>query len=489
MRTGGLSLSGRGASAAALTLLFALVVLGVRLLLVAAYGNATPSWDQWDGEATGLYLPWLNGSLGWQQMLAPFNEHRLFASRVLDLLLLEANNRIWNCILQMLADALLHVLALSYLFFNLLKCCPEPRRPLFLLAALLLFCIPFGWENLLWGFQSQFYFLLLFSFFFIGGVSTLEPLSWRWWLSVACGPLSALSLASGVLTLGVGALIVAARWLQRGRRHWPVPLVAAVLFGLALLAFKATPFTRLSEVYRSHSPDQFFDALNQVMSWPFLPWCVLVIYLPLGRFMIGQLRRPAPEQDPGWFLFGIGLWVFGQCVGIAYGRAAVVLSSRYQDLLVLGLLLNVLCLLMQYRTIPGTGLRSRYRFYQLWLLIVALGTGLEMPDIGRSIAYRADSGQAQEAKLRAWLATSPPGPLQGKPAWDIPYPAIDDLVRFLETPAIRSILPGNILPANQPRQPWLVTTLLAHLQALGTICLLAGVLLSLRLLRTAPEAP
>ena len=454
-------------------LALALLLLGSRLLLIALFGNATPSWDQWEAEANQLYAPLITGQLGWRDLLAPCNEHRIFATRMLDLLLLTLNNGVWNCLLQMVAGACLQALALGYLLHMLRAACPPERRPLFLGLALALLLIPFGWENVLWGFQSQFYFFLLFSFLFIGAATRLQPFSGLWWLGLLCGPLSVLSLAGGVITLAVGALLIGARALRADQRA--VLPVAAALLGLALLAYAATPVTRLSEPYRAHSPAEFLAALNSVMSWPLLPFSCVVIQWPLLRFLFQQGRRPPPEGDPSWLLFGLGLWLLAQFAGIAYSRAPLVLSSRYQDILVLGLVLNVLCLIRQFR--PA---RFRYRFYQLWLIVVVLGICLEAPDLIAAISYRGSSGLAQEARLRDFLAAPQPALLTGRPAYDIPFASTTQLQLFLENPAIRQVLPGNILPANEGRQPWLLRQLVRHLGALAVLSLLAGLGVLLR---------
>ena len=41
----------------------ALMVFGSKILLIAAYGSIIPFWDQWGGEAAGLYIPYLKGEL------------------------------------------------------------------------------------------------------------------------------------------------------------------------------------------------------------------------------------------------------------------------------------------------------------------------------------------------------------------------------------------------------------------------------------------
>jgi len=56
-------------------------VLGAKILLIARLGIPTPYWDQWDAEAAGLYLPWLEGRLDAAHWFAFHNEHRLVLTR------------------------------------------------------------------------------------------------------------------------------------------------------------------------------------------------------------------------------------------------------------------------------------------------------------------------------------------------------------------------------------------------------------------------
>ena len=66
---------------------FASILLGIKLLIINHFGNATPYWDQWDVEADHLYRPWMDGSLRWNDLFIPHNEHRIFTTRISALLL------------------------------------------------------------------------------------------------------------------------------------------------------------------------------------------------------------------------------------------------------------------------------------------------------------------------------------------------------------------------------------------------------------------
>ena len=71
-----------------------LCVLGAKFWLIGTYGSPTPFWDQWDAEATVVYLPWTNGSLSLSNLFAPHNEHRILWTRALGLLELQLNGGI-----------------------------------------------------------------------------------------------------------------------------------------------------------------------------------------------------------------------------------------------------------------------------------------------------------------------------------------------------------------------------------------------------------
>ena len=141
---------------------FAAMLFGIKLWLIGTYGNATPYWDQWDAEAVNLYKPFLEGTLCWTDLFAPHNEHRIFTTRLLALALLTING-IWNPLLQMVVNAALHIVALVLGITLMTRVIGRNHLPALLVFSLILFGVPYAWENTLAGFQSQFYFVLLFS--------------------------------------------------------------------------------------------------------------------------------------------------------------------------------------------------------------------------------------------------------------------------------------------------------------------------------------
>ena len=70
-----------------------LVVVGAQLWVVQLYGSPLPMWDQWF-EADLFFRPWVEGHLTWEHFVAPFNEHRILFTRLLDLGLIRLNGRL-----------------------------------------------------------------------------------------------------------------------------------------------------------------------------------------------------------------------------------------------------------------------------------------------------------------------------------------------------------------------------------------------------------
>jgi hypothetical protein len=467
---------------------FFLLVLGGKLLLISRYGSLTPMHDEWDGIGYRLYRLYVQGQLGWGDMFGAFNEHRIVTTRFYELLLLKLNGGVWNPVLQMTLNAVLHAGVLAGLLFGLRQTCPERQRGLLLVFALILLGLPLAVENALVGFQSQFYFLMLFSFTSLWAFATAPALSRRWWLGLACGLLALISMASGALSLLVGAIFLLLRWWRAGgdRR---VLFTAALLGVLAGIAIALTPSVHTYDPVRAHSPVDFGIALLKVLSWPvdigllhisYLPVLMLafflfavLIHLPLLRFLVLQMRKPPEADDSSWLLFLGGLWVLSQLLAICYSRASIPVTSRYADLFSLGLLLNAICLLR--REPPVQAGAPQASFAHVWMLFIVAsllwyGGHRVLPALAQKLVF----SPVAEANVRAYLSTHDYSILQNNEYPFIPYAEPGFLKKMLDDPALVSVLPTNLAPANAPRESLLVATLIAHLQGLAVLLLAAG---------------
>jgi uncharacterized membrane protein len=75
------------------------------------------------------------------------------------------------------------------------------------------FAVPFDWENVLAGFQSQFFFMLLTSLFVLYFGAAARPFGLFWWLTLLAVITSFFTMASGFLAVFCLLALETWRWL------------------------------------------------------------------------------------------------------------------------------------------------------------------------------------------------------------------------------------------------------------------------------------
>jgi len=431
---------------------FALALFGIKLWLIGAYANATPFWDQWDAEAAFLYQPYLEGRLGWSELLAPHNEHRILTTRLLALFLLEANGS-WNPVLQMVVNAAIHAGILVLFVVAVRPALGSGGVLAALVFALALFGVPYAWENTLAGFQSQFYLVLLFSLASLWLLVPAEPLSRRWWAGAMLAILAFFSLASGVFAPAAAAAIGLAFYVLGIRRSARQLVAIGILGALFLAGVALTPNHPGHEGLKAGSLLQFVEALRATLSWPFPPRFLATILRngPVVVFLAWVLWKRPPAKDALWLLAAFGLWALVQVASLAYGRAAGSLASRYTDLLAIGVFANLLCLIALHAIRPGGWRWIITPLAAVWATAVLAAlvwhVGKPLPDV---LAQKRATGLAQETNVRQFIVTGDRAHLEGKPPLHVPYPSAERLAGILASPRLREILPAGIAPPLVP---------------------------------------
>lgn len=427
---------------------FVTILFGIKLWVIGTYGNATPYWDQWDAEAANLYNPFFEGTLGWVDLLAPHNEHRIFTTRLLSLALLIVNG-IWNPLLQMVVNAILHILAISLGIAMLTRVIGRRHLPSLLAFSLLLFGVPYGWENTLAGFQSQFYFVLLFSIACLWLTVTKPPLSVGWWGGVACAIFAFFSLASGIFAAAAAAITALLLYVKGQRNDLGQLLAAMILIVLFILGAILIPFVEGHVPLKAASLYQLLSALMAILSWPLPshPVSVIICNLPALIFVGLMLWKSPPADDRRWFLLSLVVWILAQALSIAYGRAVGPMSSRYLDLFAIGILVNFACLISVLQGYFGNRQARALIEESIWVVIIMISLGVyAVKNVSNILISKRDDGVAQEINTRNYLATGDIYHLKNKPYLHVPYPSPERLASILALPAVREILPSNISP-------------------------------------------
>ena len=427
-----------------------LVVLGAKLWVIQVYGTAVPYWDQWD-EARLFFKPWLEGHLTWGAWFAPHNEHRIFFTRALDVMELWLNRQ-WDPILQMVINAFIHTGYACGLAYGLWIFTGRKHEGLICFLLMPFFALPFAAENTIHGFQSQVYFLGISSVVTIIGLGFGSPGGGWWFCGLATAVMSIFSMGSGLFaSLAVMGLVILRTLKQRGitRNH-------LITFGcsLAVFVFGLVLNVTVKEHahYRARSFLTFLDTLLDNLAWPFQdqPAMAGIVCLPLALAAIKYFRSDFKDPRAAEFLLALGFWGFLQAVALAYARANLANSSRYEDTLDTLPIASLACLFIlgqnkEYRRLswPLVGtfavIWTGYLFWGMWQISGMTGGG-------NYLQFSRRMGLIEEQNVRAFVATDNPACLLNKPFGEVPYPDAGVLVELLRDPNLLRIMPAACRP-------------------------------------------
>ena len=434
----------------------ALVVIGAKCWMIGRYGSPTPFWDQWDAEGALLYPRYFDGTLRISDLVAAHNEHRILLTRLWSLLLLELGGY-WDPMLQMAANTLIFGAAVA-LFIAVVR--PLLDRWSWLAFAMLstaIFLLPFGWENTLAGFQSQWYFLLLFSIAGLAIVVDAKAFTPRWWLATLFLVLSFFSMAGGVLTMAA-ALAIGTVQFAVGRRSGRRELLAlALLTAVTVVMVLYTPILAYHAPLKAHSIGQFLRALMDIVSWPAMPGrqpatvnLLRAIFMNAPALLVSiHIAKLRPHlTDRRWLVPTLTGWTALQVLAMAYGRATGPLEPRYLDMYAILLLLNAVCVLYFVGLSRSSWMRRPIVLGPavLWLVLAVIGATtqtirLSIPGMG----YFGVAERAATENVRTYLDTKDIHALENKPTLYIPYPDPRRLAEVLSMPVVRELLPPALV--------------------------------------------
>ena len=442
------------------TLSLFLVGLGARLSLIRQFGTPLPFWDQWE-EVRVVYVPFFAEKLALADLFSAHNEHRIFFTRIYGLALLLLNGQ-WDGQVQTVGNAVVHCATIAGLG-RLMFCWLDKRYwTLVWLPLVLALALPFGWENSLAGFQSQFYFLLLLSLLTLWLLGLHPPGSVRWWCGVAAATMALFTVASGFLAAAaVFALGILRIWQQpKGWKQQAPTFVVCATVVLAGLLLKAD--VRHHHLLQAHSVGEFLSAFGANLAWPWIvipPFAILNLF-PLALLGWRYLKRPEGASRATELTLAIGLWTVLQGAAAAYARGAEGKPPgwRYMDSSSFILVADCFSIgILLSHHFPGSRLKAICQSaFILWGVACAAGlTLLNLRAWQIDIPERQFYSRCQLLNTRAFLATgdirvldnkpNPQLPLyEGDPYAPRPLHAGEKLAAYLGYPGVRGILPACV---------------------------------------------
>ncbi|MCC4599005.1 hypothetical protein [Xanthomonas melonis] len=308
-----------------------ILIFSARLFTLMSGGSSIPFWDQWGGE-NSIFTAFENGTLSLKEMLAAHNEHRIFWTRLLTLALYEINGQQWDNQVESFASNLIYCLALAIPVAVASTNCGSHQKISVAASIILMGTLPFGWENTLVGFQSQFYINSLLAFTAIAVVS-FGGIGYRTVVLLSLLILgSFVSMANGVLTaFACAGLLICRGVVQPSLFRRGLALAVFATF-LGIAGFIATPSPSHHTALKAQDFFEFIHALWITSSWPLPPGLgQLVLLIPAAFWMtiIGRDRQSSAD----YFFLGLNALGMLNAVAIAYSRGhdLIEVTSRYTD--------------------------------------------------------------------------------------------------------------------------------------------------------------
>ncbi|NIJ89755.1 hypothetical protein FHR49_002563 [Xanthomonas campestris] len=302
-----------------------------RFMLLMAAGSSIPFWDQWGGE-NAIFSAFQNGSLTWQQLFSAHNEHRIFWTRLLTIILFNMNGQQWDNQLEAVVSSGIYCAALTIPVFFAAQALTRFKIIVMTLTVTLAGALPFGWENSLVGFQSQFYINALLAFLAVGACAhtTFRGFLWIWPLVIVGA--SMLAMANGVLTAFCCAGVLSLRSLTDPGIRTRAAILAVMMCLVGIIGYGLTPSPAYHAVLKAQNIGEWISALWITSSWPMPPGIGQVLLItPVLAWLLRTGRQQKSTSD--LFFFGLNILGILNSVAISYSRGydLVEVTSRYTD--------------------------------------------------------------------------------------------------------------------------------------------------------------
>lgn len=431
---------------------FVLFSIGMKWASLQHWGSDLPYWDQWETEGLHMLIPLSDGNLDLITLFfAPHNEHRIGWTRLWTLAITVWNQQ-WDPHLVSTVNAVVHAAAGAYLVRKLWPLGNGLSRLFIAATTLALFTSPITYENLVFSFQIQYYFLIAAALLQIGFLSDSETWSWRWMVGILAGVFGLWTMASGFLASVALIILQCVKIRHRGKWLTSDLITIGVCAFLAVVGFLSINHVPANERASLPAVIGYFASFA---AFPFLetPIASLAVQAPLIFWTARRLANISNPWKPGeWFLLGFVLWLVLQTAAISYGRAGYsdAIISRYLD--ISGLLLaanaGAIALLLNDETLNRPTLIKATVF--LWAFVVAfpfLQNGLLFQN-GLSNEF-PKQWDARIERLRTFITTGDESIIRDAPDSEKVFPHDDFIIELLGDPRLIRWLPPSIRPPIQ----------------------------------------
>jgi hypothetical protein len=362
-----------------LAFLVCLLVINVRLFTIKRFGVQEPFMDSFSEVHDYKSVAENDYGAIWRHALELHNEHRIILTRWTNVGLFVLNQGKWDLLVEACLNAILAGLIAAALFVGLGRYFHGLQFVFFAFLLLLSFGLPIACENILWGFQSQHFYFILFSVLAISCLVTAKAGSLFWWIGLVAGILACLTLGSGFYGLLAVLVTCVVMSLRRGYRTRSLMFTSAICFVLLLMNLPGVIGVQSEPESKAHSLLQFVTSLALNLSWPnvtwYQLWSVLVIQLPSFTLAVAIVCRRETLPKSSCVILGLAVWNLLIMVTLAYLRGAYTPYVRYYDYNAFNIVVNGAALLelSRLRLFPAVPDTARMALFAGWSAVVILG--------------------------------------------------------------------------------------------------------------------
>ena len=261
-----------------------------------------------------------------------------------------------------------------------------------MIACVVMNAVPYGYDNVLLGFNTHFYLLNAFSFLSLWLMTGERAWSIRWAAGAIVAVASYFCMASGALTL---AAVCGVHLLQAAVGRRTSVREATGIGALAIATFvllRLIPHVELSGAFRAQSIGQFLSAFAELAFWPAHTALGLVLLLPSALFVAHSPLTVCRRPISSWVNVAALAWVLAQVLALAVGRAQWAIQSRYTGVLLIGLMIDLVSAFWLFQSWAIVGKARRWRMISLasWLGLVVLALAHPQRHLRDSIDERRD---------------------------------------------------------------------------------------------------
>jgi hypothetical protein len=364
-----------------LGLLICLFVVESRFYTIKRFGVQEPYMDSFSEISD--YKPAVQGD--WPRVLAysvrPNNEHRIVLTRWTNIGLFLLDGEKWDLLTEACFNAVLAGLLAAALLVGVGRYFTGLGFLFFTFLLLLALGLPISYENIIWGFQSQHFYFILFSVVAISCTVGVKPRSLVSWIGLLAGALSCLTLASGFFGLFSILVVFGLMALRQEYRSRGLALTAIICLLLLIAAMPLLFGVSSDPSYRAGSAAQFLWALVGNLAWPNVTSSLrmygLLIQLPFLALTTAAVVRSQALPRSSYVIVALGVFNVMIAVTLAYARGKYVPYVRYFDYNALNLIVNGTALLElgRLRLFPRVSRVCKTIIFLGWAIAATTGCG------------------------------------------------------------------------------------------------------------------